>query len=54
MEEIPGDIQALVREREVVNASLARLRRDARSHSEELTRFLTRAQMANVKEEWIR
>lgn len=43
----------LVREREVISATLSRLQRDARSHSEELTRFLTRAGMAKVPEEWI-
>jgi hypothetical protein len=43
-----------VREREVISATLSRFQRDARSHSEELTRFLTRAQMAKISEEWIR
>ena len=43
-----------VRERETLEASLPRLQRDARSLSEELTRFLTRAQMANVPDDWIR
>jgi len=43
-----------VREREVISATLSRLQRDARSHSEELTRFMTRAQLAKVPEDWIR
>jgi hypothetical protein len=43
-----------VREREVIAATLSRLQLDARSHSEELTRFLTRAQIANAPEEWTR
>lgn len=43
-----------IREREVITATLSRLQRDARSHSEELTRFLTRAQRANVLEDWTR
>ena len=42
-----------VREREVVTESLTRAQRDARALSEELTRFLTRAQMAKVPDEWI-
>lgn len=42
-----------VREREVVTESLTRAERDARSLSEELTRFLTRAQMAKVPDEWL-
>lgn len=53
--EIDGGEQTLirVREREVVTESLTRAERDARSLSEELTRFLTRAQMAKVPDEWI-
>lgn len=43
-----------VREREVIAASLNRLVRDARAHSEELTRFLARARIAKIPEEWIR
>ncbi|MBI2828249.1 MAG: hypothetical protein HYX77_03110 [Acidobacteria bacterium] len=43
-----------VREREVISVTLTRLRRDAGSHAQELTRFMTRAQLAKVPEEWIR
>ena len=43
-----------VREREVVTETLSRAQRDARSLTEELTRFMTRAQMAKVPDEWIR
>jgi len=43
-----------VREREVLTESLTRAQRDARSLSEELTRFMTRAQMDKVPDEWIR
>jgi hypothetical protein len=43
-----------VREREVVTETLSRAQRDARSLTDELTRFLTRAQMAKVPDEWIR
>ena len=42
-----------LREREVVTESLTRAQRDARSLTEELTRFMTRAQMAKVPDEWI-
>jgi hypothetical protein len=54
--EIDGGEQtaARLREREVVTESLSRAQRDARSLTEELTRFLTRAQMAKVPDEWIR
>jgi hypothetical protein len=43
-----------LREREVMSAELTRAQRDARFLTEELTRFLTRAQMSKVPEEWIR
>jgi len=43
-----------LREREVVAASLVRAQRDARFIGEELTRWVTRAQMAKVPEESIR
>jgi hypothetical protein len=43
-----------IRERATLAARLPRLQQDARALSEELTRFLTRAQMANVPEDWIR
>ena len=54
--EIDGSPQTptLTRERELLAAGLPRLQRDARSLTEELTRFLTRAQMANVPDDWIR
>lgn len=53
--EIDGGPQtpASVREREVVAETLSRAQRDARSLSDELTRFLTRAQMDKVPAEWI-
>jgi hypothetical protein len=44
---------ASVREREVVVETLSRAQRDARSLSNELTRFLTRAQVDKVPAEWI-
>ena len=43
-----------VREREIVTESLTRAQRDARSLTDELTRFITRAQIAKVPDEWIR
>jgi hypothetical protein len=43
-----------LREREVVAGSLTRAQRDARFISEELTRWITRAQMANVPDDWIK
>ena len=43
-----------VRERDVVTESLTRAQRDARSLTEELARFTTRARMAKVPDEWIR
>jgi hypothetical protein len=53
--EIEGGEQTPTRvhEREVVTESLTRAQRDARSLNEELTRFLTRAQIAKVPDEWI-
>lgn len=43
-----------VREREVISGTLIDLRKDARLVSEGLARFLTRAQLAKIPEEWIR
>ena len=43
-----------VREREIISATVTHLQRDARFLSEELTRLLTRAQIAKVPEEWTR
>jgi hypothetical protein len=54
--EIDGGEQTPTRlqERQVVLSTLSRAQRDARSLTEELTRFMTRAQMAKVPDEWIR
>lgn len=43
-----------VREREVISGTVSRLQRDVRFLSEELRRFVTRAQLAKVSEDWIR
>ena len=53
--EIDGGEQTPTRmsEREAVTESLTRAQRDARSLSEELTRFRTRAQMEKVPAEWL-
>jgi hypothetical protein len=42
-----------MREREIVTESLTRAQRDVRYLTEEVTRFVTRAQMAKVPPEWI-
>lgn len=43
-----------VREREVISTTLVRLQRDAGFQTEELTRFVTRAQMAKIPDAWFR
>jgi len=54
--EIDGGEQTATRlqERQVVLSTLSRAQRDARSLTEELTRFMTRAQRAKVPDEWLR